>query len=101
MVRKVYQLVWTETALVQIREIFEYIERDSPKSAKKIILDIISATEKAITNPEFYNPDKFKNNNDGSYRAFEKHKYRIVYRFEKNIIIVLRVRHTKIEPKIY
>jgi plasmid stabilization system protein ParE len=56
---------------------------------------------KAITNPGFYNPDKCKTNNDGSYRAFEKHHYRIVYRFTKNIIRVLRVRHTKMEPQKY
>ncbi|MBS1566856.1 MAG: type II toxin-antitoxin system RelE/ParE family toxin, partial [Bacteroidetes bacterium] len=46
-------------------------------------------------------PDKYKTNNDGSYRAFEKHRYRIVYRFGNNIIRVLRVRHTSREPLNY
>ena len=68
---------------------------------KKVIEDIIAAVEKSITNPKFYNPDKYKTSNDGSYRAFEKHRFRIAYRFTKNIIRVLRVRHTKMEPKIY
>jgi hypothetical protein len=39
--------------------------------------------EKAIPNPGFYGPDKYKADNDGSYRAFEKHSYRIVYRYTK------------------
>ena len=65
----------------------------------KVVEDIAAAVNKAMTNPEFYSPDKYKINNDDSYRAFEKHRYRIVYRFTKNIIRVLRVRHTTMEPK--
>jgi len=52
-------------------------------------------------NPEFYGSDKYKKENDGSYRAFEKHHYRINYRFTDNVIRVLRVRHTGREPKEY
>jgi plasmid stabilization system protein ParE len=81
--------------------LYKYISEASPQNAKKVISDIIIATEKAINNPEYYNPDKYKTDNDGSYRAFEKHRYRIVYRYKKNIIRVLRVRHTSMEPKIY
>jgi plasmid stabilization system protein ParE len=57
--------------------------------------------EKAITNPGFYGLDRYKIDNDGSYRAFEKHHYRIIYRHKGKTIRVLRVRHTKMEPKIY
>jgi plasmid stabilization system protein ParE len=80
---------------------YKYISEDSPQNALKVIEDIIAAANKAITNPEFYNPDKYKVNNDGSYRAFEKHHYRIVYRYNKGIIRILRVRHTKMEPTKY
>ncbi len=54
-----------------------------------------------IPNPEIYGPDKYKINNDGSYRAFEIHKYRIVYRVTGKIIWVLRIKHTKTEPLTY
>ncbi len=63
--------------------------------------DIITAAEKAITNPEYYSPDKYKLDNDGSYRAFEKHRYRIAYRYTKNTIRILWVKHTSMEPKTY
>lgn len=79
----------------------EYISKDSPKNAVNVLEDIVTAVNKAIPNPEFYSADKYKVNNDGSYRAFEKHHYRIVYRFTGNIIRVLRVRHTGREPKDY
>ena len=96
-----HQLVWTKRSQQNMTAAFNYISKDSPQNARKVINDILIATEKAIANPEFYGPDKYKADNDGSYRAFEKHRYRIVYRVTKNIIRVLRVRHTKMEPKIY
>ena len=54
-----------------------------------------------IFNPEIYGRDKYKINNDGSYRAFEIHRYRIAYRVSGNTIRVLRIKHTKMEPKTY
>lgn len=99
MVAKKYQVVWTKRSQLQIKAAHKYISKDSPQNATKVVTDIAKAVNKATNNPEFYGPDKYKINNDGSYRAFEKHHYRIVYRFSKNIIRVLRVRHTKMEPK--
>jgi plasmid stabilization system protein ParE len=95
------QLVWTRRSQQHLRALYRYISEDSVQNAMKVVNDIVTAAEKAIANPEYYNPDKFKINNDGSYRAFEKHRYRIAYRYEKNIIRVLRIKHTKMEPKNY
>jgi len=78
-----------------------YICQDSPQNAIKVIDDIITSMDRAITNPEFYSADKYKINNDGSYRAFEKHHYRVTYRFSQNIIRILRVRHSKMKPKSF
>jgi plasmid stabilization system protein ParE len=101
MVTENYTLVWTKRSSNQMLAVYKYISEDSPKNALKVINDIVLAVEKAIRNPAFYPPDKYKKNNNGSYRALEKHHYRIVYRFSKNVIRVLRVRHTKMEPKQY
>lgn len=38
---------------------------------------------------------------DGSFRANELHSYRIAYRITENEIIIVRVRHTSMEPKSY
>jgi plasmid stabilization system protein ParE len=95
------QLVWTRRSQQHLKALYNYISQTSPQNAQKVVTDIITATEKAIANPTYYNPDKFKTDNDGSYRAFEKHHYRIAYRYQKNIIRVLRVMHTKMEPKKY
>lgn len=84
-----------------MKHLYDYISNDSIKNAGVVLNDITAAVNKAINNPEIYNADKYKINNDGSYRAFEKHHYRISYRFTKNIIRVLRVRHTSMKPKSY
>ena len=101
MVEKKYEVVWTKRSQQHMKKAFEYISKDSHQKAVKVLEDIVAAVNKAIPNPEFYSPDKYKQNNDGSYRAFEKHRYRIAYRFNNSIIRVLRVRHTSMEPKEY
>jgi plasmid stabilization system protein ParE len=101
MVDKKIKVVWTKRSQNQMKDAFDYIGKDSHQNAVKVLEDIVSAVNKATKNPEFYNPDKYKKNNDGSYRSFEKHRYRIAYRFTGNTIRVLRVRHTSMEPKEY
>jgi addiction module RelE/StbE family toxin len=101
MVNKGYELVWTKQSQKQMRQVFKHINKDSPQNAEKVVQEIADAVYKSIQNPEIYGPDKYKTDNDGSYRALEKHHYRIAYRFSKNIIRVLRVRHTSMEPLEY
>jgi plasmid stabilization system protein ParE len=95
------QIVWTRRSQQHMLALLKYISIDSPKNAEKVVEDILAAVEKTIQNPLYYNRDKYKTNNDGTYRAFEKHRYRVVYRYKKNIIRILRVRHTSMEPKTY
>ena len=51
--------------------------------------------------PEKNPLDKYKLNNDGTYRAFEKHHYRVVYRVLPTEIKIINVRHIRVEPKEY
>jgi addiction module RelE/StbE family toxin len=101
MVDKLYQVVWTKHSQNHLAQIYKYIKKESPQNAAKVLHDIAVAVYKAGKHPERYAPDKYKMNNDGSYRAFEIHRYRIAYRFSNNIIRVLRVRHTSMEPRPY
>ena len=101
MVTEPYEVVWTKCSQQHMKQAYDYISKDSPQNAIKVLEEIVNAVNKAIPNPEFYAPDKYKKNNDGSYRAFEKHHFRIAYRFTHNVIRVLRIRHTGREPKEY
>jgi plasmid stabilization system protein ParE len=96
-----YEIVWTKLSQKQMKYLYDYISEDSVKNAAAVLSGIATAVNKAINNPEIYNADKYKINNDGSYRAFEKYHYRISYRFTKNVIRVLRVRHTSMKLKSY
>ena len=95
------ELSWTNRSRIQMKDAYEYISQDSVTSAQKVIDDIVNAVGKVVKNPERYALDKYKTDNDGTYRAFELHHYRISYRFKNKIIRVLNIRHTKQNPQSY
>jgi plasmid stabilization system protein ParE len=101
MVKAAVRVVWDEEARHQLRLIYEYIKLDSPRSAKKVRDDIVGIARKLASHPESHPADKYKTNNDGSFRAFEKHRYRVSYRIKEKEIRVLRIRHTKMTPLEY
>jgi hypothetical protein len=57
--------------------------------------------EKLNINPERHGLDKLRINNDGTYRYFEIHHYRVAFRIYKNHVRILRVRNTYQEPFEY
>lgn len=99
MVAKKVSIVWTKSAQLQLKRIFEHISLDSAKNALEVVSEIVDSIEKTTVNPEAYNLNKYKTDNDGTFRAFEIYKYRLSYRYSKGVIRVLRVRHTKMKPK--
>ena len=92
---------WNRGALNQLIKAIEYIQEDSLQNAEKVKDEILLEITALTTHPEKYPPDKYKLNNDGSFRAFELHRYRLSYRVVKNEIRIIRVRHTKRNPKNY
>ena len=95
------RVVWSADARMQLKEVYKYIAKSSVQNATKVRSDIINATRKIPLNPYLHTPDKYKVDNDGTYRAFEKHRYRIAYRVFEKEIRILRVRHTSMEPEGY
>lgn len=95
------KIEWSKTAFKQFGSALTFIASDSVLHAEKVRKDILSKLNLALKNPECFPKDKFRKNNDGSFRAFEIHHYRLAYRFTGNTIKVLRLRHTGREPKEY
>ncbi len=89
---------WNLRALKQFDNAVLYIENDSPANAEKFKRDILFKIDDLLKYLERYTPDKYKTNNDGSFRAFELHGFRISYRYKNNNIRIIRVRHTKMNP---
>jgi plasmid stabilization system protein ParE len=94
-------IIWDKNALNNFESSINYISKDSVKNAEKVKQELLLKIEDLKNHPEKYSPDKYKYNNDGSYRAFEKHHFRVVYRIFQTSIKIITFRHTSMEPKFY
>jgi plasmid stabilization system protein ParE len=95
------RLEWDRQALRQFNKAILYIAEDSIQSAEKVRADVLEDIDAMIPHPERYPLDKFKIDNDGSYRAFELHRLRVAYFVGIDFIRILRIRHTSREPQGY
>lgn len=92
------EIIWRKSAVIGFLKALKWIAKDSVLQAENVETSINHEIEILKLNPEKYPPDKFKINNDGTYRAFELKGQRISYRFLKNEIHILRIRHIKKNP---
>jgi plasmid stabilization system protein ParE len=90
--------VWSKKAMAELRKAYLYILLDSLQNAEMVRDDIINLTIDLPKHPEKHPLDKFKKDNDGMWRAFEKHHYRISYRITPKEIRIVRLRHTSKSP---
>ncbi len=97
----VREVIWPRSVQNQLTKAYQYILKDSFQNAEKVKEDILTSTRKLARNPEIYPLDKYRKNNDGTFRAYELHHYRIAYRITEKQIIIVRLRHTKLEPRLY
>lgn len=100
MVEKGKNVVWTAIAKQQLKALYTYIKQDSPQNAEKFRDKIFASTRSLSKQPEKYHPDKYKYNNDGSFRAYEIYSCRISYYVGEDVVI-LRVVHNKRDQKRY
>src|SRR4051794_12982411 len=101
MIQMARSIKWNKKAIDQFEKAISYIEEDSIANADKFKVDILSRIDGLLNQPEMFSVDKFKVNNDGTFRAFELHSYRISYRYKNDEIRIIRVRHTKMNPIRY
>lgn len=94
--------VWSKRAKAELQKAFFYIALDSLQNAERVRDEIIDITIDLVNHPEKYPADKFKQHNDGTWRAFEAHHYRISYRImPDDTIRIVRLRHTSRSPLEY
>jgi plasmid stabilization system protein ParE len=97
----VTQVIWPLHTQNQLAKAYNYILQHSWQNAEKIKAEILASTRKLQSYPEMYPPDKYRQNNDGSFRAYELHHFRISYQVKDASIIIVRIRHTSMKPKKY
>ena len=94
-------VVWNKEAEHSLQRAYRKIKEDSVQNAEKVRRELLSETRRLSDHPGLYPLDKYKRDNAGNYRAFEKHSYRISYRHTEKEVRILRVRHVKQEPRMY
>lgn len=82
--------VWTRTAIRDLANAREYIDRNNPDAAREIALRIVDATERIIQFPEIGRTGRVKGTRE---LAVSGTPYLIVYRLKKTAIHFLRVLH--------
>lgn len=95
------KITWDSKARNSFKEYLNRIKRDSLQAAENVREDVLATVGELANHPKMFPPDRFKKDNDGSFRAFEKHSCRVAYFITKSQIRILRVRHVKQEPKEY
>ena len=99
--KKRHKIIWEDSALDYLVEQLEYVSQmseDAPSIIKKGILKNIQSVK---ANPYVFEADKFKADNDGSYRAFVVYSYRVSYHITEKSVNIIRVRHTSQDPVVY
>jgi plasmid stabilization system protein ParE len=94
-------VVWDKPAYASLQSAIKYIKEDSVANAERVRQEMLKVINELPDHPEKHPRDKFKKNNPGNYRAFEKYSFRIAYKITEREIIVLRIRHVKQEPLEY
>lgn len=92
---------WLNIAGKQFGRQLEFIKKDSPQNTQKVAKEILGITNALSNNPEAHGLNKYKINNDGSFRYFEKHHLGLHFQIRKIEIVILRCRHTSMKPRTY
>lgn len=95
------KIKWDKSALQYLREAIRYIRQESPLNADNLKKEIFEKIAELSKRPEIHNPDKYKLNNNGNYRVFELHRFRVSYLVKENEIIITRIRNTRQNPLEY
>jgi plasmid stabilization system protein ParE len=88
-----YRLYITETAQLDLEQIYYYIAQDSLQNAQRFVLELERKAYSLETLPE-RQPLIAENEYFGThYRHLIHKKYRIVYRIADNEVFILRIIH--------
>ena len=95
------EIIWSPTAVKELKEIYLYLQKDSKSTASKVRSSILNQIEKLTIYPTVFELDRFMSSINENYRAFEKYRYRVVYKHTEGELHIIRIRHTSREPLGY
>lgn len=93
------QVVWTESSLIDLEVIYDFIAEQSPKSAKNIIQAILARTRQMEGFPQSGSPQKTNIKNSREYRYLVTGNYKIIYSLDEKVLYVEAVVDTRQKPR--
>lgn len=99
--KKIKTIVWSQNAEKQYYDILEYLSKEAPTALSVVGNELLDMIESLSLKYNNYPADRFKKNNNGTYKAAIVFSYRISYQIDANQVNILRIRHTSREPLNY
>jgi plasmid stabilization system protein ParE len=92
-------IIWTDFAIKNLKDIFDYYtKKASPKTAQKIRTQILNSTFQLISNPKSGQLESNLERLHKNHRYLVSGNYKIIYRVQKNLIIISDVFDTSLNP---
>ena len=90
-----YRILITPRALADLEGIFQYIRRDSPQNASKMIGVLMDAIDSLNVLPRRYDVPRVGSIQGRQIRSMPVRPYLVRYRIDerKSVVYILRVRH--------
>ena len=89
--QKKYKVIITQSAQNDLEHIYFYIAEDSINKAKKFVLELENKIYSLDSFPERFAYVPENNYLGAEYRHLTYKKYRVIYRFDKQNVYILRV----------
>lgn len=86
-------VVWSKNSLDSLQSIYNYIFENSPQNTEKLVATLLDLGDGLAIFPES-NP-KEPLFNDDTIRYFPKWNFKVVYRIEKDRILIINIYSTK------
>ena len=87
------KIEWRDKAVEELQSIYDYIYFRSPQNAENVVDTLLELGNSLAEFPEKFPVEPILNKENVRFVA--KWDYKIIYRIEKNKIIILRVFHSK------
>jgi toxin ParE1/3/4 len=88
-----YRVVWSPRAIEDLEAIAQYISADSSSYASAVVRTILNSTRKLSSFP--FAGRVVPELDDETVREWFAYSYRIIYRVEKDLVIIAAVVHGK------
>ena len=86
------RLVWTESAIIDLITIRDYLERDNPEAAEKVAGSILNSIEMLESNPKVGRIGRVTGTRE---LVIARYPYIIPYRIRGQQVEILRVMHSR------